>query len=619
MILESAGQVLSHLQGQLTALQHSLWVESLRRGGGVGRALPVSAVETLLRFHGFSVEAAMSVFNRNPRSALDEAGLSSVALPFDEVAAHGPLAAGDGHGGGLGLSAASLELTMDGDGGGLPVAPVAAPQVGSYACIVCFDEVASGQAACQALACLHVTCDECLRHHVVARLEEGDLAGLICPEPSCRLTISEDVVSRLFGEHADQLSRLQKLRAQKFVDSNVASAWCPKPGCGRAVSLLGSEVRVSSQGAGRCQVTARCACGTKFCFNCKEIGGHEPVGCEQWQAFMADLPAALKEMLDATNRWLEENSRKCTCGAQIQRSGGCNHMICTVCARHFCYTCGADWAPHKGQPGGFDFYTCRLAASPPGDGDYAAIGVAGSASSTRPVSEEEQHRRRLRRLETDCLPGWRANARLPGRQRGLLEGLLSLADHFGLALASDSGLSAAREALEACLEARRCLRNCYVLRYSWPEPRWRCSRLRVRTGELEVAVGALESTLGLVLLEATAEAGGLPANAMAEARANAGGAREEGRSRLPDNPRDLLRLLDLRQLVPHAVAVSEQLGALAQLTTAVVLQTGRILHSGRLGFADDAEEVPVAAVLIEGATQAVNSGARLARDVCSVM
>eukprot|EP00803_Ostreobium_quekettii_P007340 evm.model.scf_419EXC.6 EVM.evm.TU.scf_419EXC.6 scf_419EXC:49227-49853(-) len=40
------------------------------------------------------------------------------------------------------------------------------------------------------------------------------------------------------------------------------------------------------------------------------------------------------------------------CSANIQRNGGCNHMVCTMCGNHFCYKCGMDWKGHD------DFYNC---------------------------------------------------------------------------------------------------------------------------------------------------------------------------------------------------------------------------------------------------------------------
>jgi len=90
--------------------------------------------------------------------------------------------------------------------------------------------------------------------------------------------------------------------------------------------------------------------------------------------------------------------------------------------------------------------------------------------------------------------------------------------------------------------------------------------------ELEGIVGALESALGLTILEAEAVRAGFPAQ-----DAGLG-------TKLPKQPKEVVRLLDLRQVLPQAIAVSETMGAFRQLGTAVSLQTARILHAGRTGF-----------------------------------
>ena len=36
--------------------------------------------------------------------------------------------------------------------------------------------------------------------HIKVRLDEGDVAGVACPEPNCRLPISEEILRRVFGD-----------------------------------------------------------------------------------------------------------------------------------------------------------------------------------------------------------------------------------------------------------------------------------------------------------------------------------------------------------------------------------------------------------------------------------
>lgn len=95
--------------------------------------------------------------------------------------------------------------------------------------------------------------------------------------------------------------------------------------------------------------------------------------------------------------------------------------------------------------------------------------------------------------------------------------------------------------------------------------------------ELEGIVGALESALGVTLLETQAVRAGFTS-------AEAAGATGTSPKPLPKKPRDVLRLFDLRQLLPQVIAISETLSTLRQLSRAVVLQTERILDAGKSGF-----------------------------------
>lgn len=64
---------------------------------------------------------------------------------------------------------------------------------------MCFDEVEL-QSAMKLSLCRHSVCDTCLAMHIKVRLDEGDVAGVACPEPNCRLPISEEILRRVFGD-----------------------------------------------------------------------------------------------------------------------------------------------------------------------------------------------------------------------------------------------------------------------------------------------------------------------------------------------------------------------------------------------------------------------------------
>eukprot|EP00913_Durusdinium_trenchii_P035180 g32911.t1 len=429
--------------------------------------LPRNAAEALLRCNEFDVQAAATAFRRSPRDALDAAGLRGLDLQLANA---------------VDTREINLQDTLRQEA-------VVHRSVANL-CIVCFDEVDPMESTCRLFLCKHVICDNCLSMHIKVRLDEGDVAG--------------------------EQSRFEQLKTLKFVDMSKNLAWCPSPGCGRAVSWPRQERSDNTEKAKA--TTVICSCGTSFCFTCKHLGGHEPAPCQTFSDF-------LKNLAVETHQWLSKNSKTCTCGAIIQRSGGCNHMICSVCGRHFCYVCGQDWAPHRGQPGGFDYYACRLPNS-----ESCLHSNTTERSPNLPAPASEEHRK-LSKLERECLPGWTANERQPDRLKLLFRALLC---------------QAAWEALLACLKARRCLQNCYVLKYHWAVEQWRRSRLSTWVPELEGIVGALESALGLTLLQSEAVKAGFPTSA--EVAATGASPKQ-----LPKNPKDILRLFDLRPLLPQVI------------------------------------------------------------------
>merc|ERR1711879_465836 len=97
------------------------------------------------------------------------------------------------------------------------------------------------------------------------------------------------------------------------------------------------------------------------------------MGCEQWREWKQQEQKDAKEGSLETEEWLKANSQICPkCNTHINRSGGCNHMICGSCGQHFCYICGGDWEAHRQQAGGFDYHNCRMGRRSDGHGKSGA-------------------------------------------------------------------------------------------------------------------------------------------------------------------------------------------------------------------------------------------------------
>ncbi|CAE8636280.1 unnamed protein product, partial [Polarella glacialis] len=307
VVLEDAQQILSRV------LQDR---QQVQRVTGTSAAV----AEALLRHFGHSPETAIGAYRADPAAA--KAAAKVPLMDLEEAPGPGP-----------GTSE-------------------------TLRCGVCFmdlqPEHPSGAAA-RLLPCrgAHPFCGDCLMQYITGRLGDGDVRGIVCPDPNCRLPLGEEAVEAIAGSAAAE--KFVRLAAASAVDSAAHLAWCPRPGCGKAVAR--------KQG-----LTARCGCGFRFCSSCLMEGGHEPCTCQQLDAWRAVYPEEqsgtrreerhkLKEKTDA---WLTRNAQKCPgCRGIVERSGGCNHMICR-CGAHFCYVCGRRWEEHMNQAGGLHFYQCRL-------------------------------------------------------------------------------------------------------------------------------------------------------------------------------------------------------------------------------------------------------------------
>ena len=75
---------------------------------------------------------------------------------------------------------------------------------------------------------------------------------------------------------------------------------------------------------------------------------HE-VQVQQWAKVIQEVQA---EEAARDDTWVERNSKPCRgCGARIQKTGGCNHLVCSKCKHQFCWvscyfyaTGGGGWA-----------------------------------------------------------------------------------------------------------------------------------------------------------------------------------------------------------------------------------------------------------------------------------
>lgn len=236
----------------------------------------------------------------------------------------------------------------------------------TFNCGVCL-EPKKGSACHRMSQCGHVFCVACLQDFYNNCITEGTVSNVKCLDPKCErdrlkniperrrkrvdLTIKPSELLEIPLEQ-EQVQRFVHLKQKQELESNRNVVFCPRRWCQGAArsekkkktlddpdtasedeesknsstSIFGDRLAICSQ------------CSFAFCSRCLTGPWHgEHVGCR---------PPRNKEELSteeiASAAYLKAHTARCpTCDAPVQKSMGCNHMICQLCKSHFCYLCQA--------------------------------------------------------------------------------------------------------------------------------------------------------------------------------------------------------------------------------------------------------------------------------------
>ncbi|XP_056459812.1 E3 ubiquitin-protein ligase RNF14-like [Gadus chalcogrammus] len=230
-------------------------------------------------------------------------------------------------------------------------------------CGVCLAPVL-GAKCMQLRDCEHVHCEPCLAQYCTGLIAEGNVRGVTCPHPRCKATPTPAQVRRLVGD--DLFYRYERLLFQTTLDSMTDVVYCPRVFCASAVIVEpGSDVA-------QCSV-----CSFAFCVACRQSyhgrgpcrAAGPPRRTANEERDYADIPQSLEGMMalwedycsgsaqrkklleqrygtrvlnTSMSNYLNEGwyvnneTKNCPyCKATIQKNGGCDHMHCAVCERHF--------------------------------------------------------------------------------------------------------------------------------------------------------------------------------------------------------------------------------------------------------------------------------------------
>lgn len=240
--------------------------------------------------------------------------------------------------------------------------------------------------------CGHVFCRECLQDVYNNGIKEGDVSQIKCLEPGCsserigadgrkRKRKTERTVHPRelldMGVEEGMVRRFLEMRRKKKLEADKTTVYCPRSWCqGPAKSdrypmipsdlvtyISGMDVTLDpdSDVENGIEADQRESGPTKNLGNAPPNVAERIAVCEQckfafckvcyksWHGPFARCmprdPTELSAEEQASYDYIRKFTSPCAhCSAPVQKTMGCNHMICYNCNTHFCYLCGF-WLP----------------------------------------------------------------------------------------------------------------------------------------------------------------------------------------------------------------------------------------------------------------------------------
>ncbi|XP_077367073.1 E3 ubiquitin-protein ligase RNF217 [Festucalex cinctus] len=190
-------------------------------------------------------------------------------------------------------------------------------------CRVCLEDKSIAPLPC----CGKLVCDECLTLYVISQVQEGK-TRVRCPISECSGMLEDGAVeSRLAGRHLQRYRYFLQL-------SQLDAGTKPCPRCARFTTL--AATRGPERDQRKCKYKVSCGgCQLVWCFKC-HAPWHQGIKCRDYRKGDKQL----RTWAGVIERG-QRNAQKCPkCKIHIQRTQGCDHMICTQCNTNFCYRCG---------------------------------------------------------------------------------------------------------------------------------------------------------------------------------------------------------------------------------------------------------------------------------------
>jgi len=198
----------------------------------------------------------------------------------------------------------------------------------TFYCVVCSEDYS--QEDMKKLPCGHSFCLNCLDRFYTERVTSGRVTEekLTCPMPDCKVPIPRGEIEATVEDSIWQ--KYLRFLKEAEINADPNARYCPQPRCDNVLYR-------KRDGQKRVECSK---CGFVMCFDCRQPF-HGNRSCD-------------KNMEDNVAKWANEHGvvmQKCpSCGIQIEKSEGCNHMTCGKCHYQFCWLCKGKYSDNHFAP-----------------------------------------------------------------------------------------------------------------------------------------------------------------------------------------------------------------------------------------------------------------------------
>nr|CAD7447067.1 unnamed protein product [Timema bartmani] len=216
-----------------------------------------------------------------------------------------------------------------------------------YTCSICFSDKIGAQCT-KFDKCHHVFCKECMTGYFEVRIKEGRVHSIKCPDEKCTSEAHPTQVKSLVSP--ELFAKYDAVLLSAMLDTLTGIVYCPRRSCQYPV------IQEPEENMATCP-----ECRYTFCVLCKKVyHGVAPCAMRtderaklvaEYQAASSEEKVLLEQRYGRTQlqnlvstsmseTWIHDNSRSCPhCNAAIEKSEGCNKMVCQRCNTMFCWLC----------------------------------------------------------------------------------------------------------------------------------------------------------------------------------------------------------------------------------------------------------------------------------------